>query len=60
MYSSDFLIIAENYADARGDYDRFVDRYSDYREFSNVKDSTWLAIKDMYGEDTADLLEKMV
>lgn len=58
MDAVDFLIRAENYAYARGDMDRFVERYAAYREFSNVKDSAWLTIKNMYGQEFADFLEQ--
>jgi hypothetical protein len=58
MDAIDFLIRAENYAYARGDMDRFVERYAAYREYVNVKDSAWLTIKNMYGEEFADLLEQ--
>lgn len=58
MDAIDFLIRAENFAYARGDMDRFVERYAAYREYVNVKDSAWLTIKNMYGEEFADFLEQ--
>lgn len=56
--TSEFLYRAEKFADTRGGYDLFVEKYGLYRETAGVRDSTWLAIKSLYGEECADLLEQ--
>ena len=56
--TTDFLYRAEKFADAWGGYDLFVEKYGLYREIAGVRDSVWLAIKSLYGEEYADLLEQ--
>ncbi len=54
----DFLIRAEKYAEARGDESWFKYHYTRYREYYNVTESVWKTLDYLYGEDTADKLEK--
>lgn len=56
--ASEFLNRAANYAEARGDYKLFDEKYSYYREQTGVRDSIWLTIREMYGAEFADLLEQ--
>lgn len=52
-----YLARAERFAYARGDLPVFSEKYNNHRLCSTVRDSIWLTIRDIYSEDTADLLE---
>jgi hypothetical protein len=56
--TSEYLNRAANFCEARGDYKLFDEKYSFYREQTNIRDSIWLTIREMYGEESADLLEQ--
>ena len=58
MSATEFLVRAERYADARGDYEAFTQRYCHYRLNSGVRESTWMALDWFYGQDAANLVEQ--
>ncbi len=51
MSSADFLQAAEDYAEADGMLVEFIVQYNHYRELCNVKDSTLLALNDVFGRE---------
>ena len=42
------------FARALGDYELFDEKYSFYREYTGVRDSIWLALKEIFGVKVAD------
>ena len=53
-----FLILAENYADDCGDYDKFVEIYSNHREETGVWYSAYLTLIELYGQTIAYELDE--
>ena len=53
----EFLKLAEQYAEVRGDDMWFKDVYAQLREFHNVNDSVWKTLSYLYGSYIADRLE---
>lgn len=53
----EFLKLAEQYAEVRGDDMWFKDVYTQLREFHNVNDSVWKTLSYLYGSYIADRLE---
>jgi hypothetical protein len=51
MTSAAFLQAAEDYAEAEGALAEFIVQYRYYRAFCNVKDSTLLALNDVFGRE---------
>lgn len=54
----DFLIRAEKYTEARGDEIWFKNLYTGFRQYNGVTDSVWKTLSYLYGNETADMLEK--
>ena len=55
--SMDFLKRAEDYTSKRGDYDIFAAMYKKFRPRYSVSDSIFCALKWLYDEETANLLQ---
>jgi hypothetical protein len=58
MSATEFLVRAERYAEARGDYQAFTEKYCHYRLNYGVRDSAWMALDWFYGQDSANLVEQ--
>ena len=58
MSATEFLVRAERYAEARGDYQAFTEKYCHYRLNYGVRDSVWMALDWFYGQDSANLVEQ--
>jgi len=52
-----FIEAAEIYCREQNKLEEFKGLYSRYRTFNSVKDSTWMALCDIFGTETADLIE---
>ncbi len=52
--TSAILDKACDFARALGDYELFDEKYSYYREYTGVRDSIWLALKELFGVKVAD------
>lgn len=58
MNKLEFLKRAEAYAEKRNDEYFFKEYYTKYREWSyNIQESVWLALRDLYDVEVADLLK---
>ena len=55
--SMEFLKRAEDYTSKRGDYDIFAAMYKKFRQRYSVSDSIFCALKWLYDEETANLLQ---
>jgi hypothetical protein len=55
----DYLIRAEQYAEAQGDGALFRSVYTRVRENCNIKLSVWLTLKDLYSDLIADQLQEL-
>jgi len=43
-----------DFARALGDFNLFDEKYSFYREYTGVRDSVWLALREVFGHKVAD------
>lgn len=57
MNKLEFLKRAEAYTEKRNDDYFFKEYYTKYREYHNVEDSVWLALRRLYDEEVANLLQ---
>lgn len=60
MSPKDFLIRAENYTTnkSRDEHREFGSLYLHYRLNHTVRESVWMALDNMYGQDVANLIEQ--
>lgn len=58
MSTLKYLERAEKYAEARGDTDGFLFHYNFCRESFSIQKSVWLALRWLYDEETANLLQQ--
>ena len=47
-----------DFARALGDFHLFDEKYSFYREYTGVRDSVWLALRELFGHKVADSIVK--
>lgn len=47
-----------DFAKALGDFHLFNEKYSYYREYTCVRDSVWLALREVFGVKVADSIVK--
>ena len=54
----EYLKQAEKYCEARGDEYWFKNLYTNFRQYNGVHDSVWETLSYLYGNSTADMLQK--
>ena len=47
-----------DFARTVGEFSLFDEKYSFYREYTSVRDSVWLALREMFGHKVADAIVK--
>lgn len=54
-----YLILAEKYAEERGDDLWFKNLYTGFRQYNDVEESVWKTMSYLYGNEVADSIQNL-